>query len=123
MTHITGKLTSYLAALLVLVGPGMLFAASKTNVVQHSIVVHFADLDLNRPSDVAKLYHRIRFAADSTCGPRQLTGTYTTSVGYLNCFATAVDQAVARLDLPALNVYHQQQRSLASERTATLARQ
>ena len=33
-------------------------------------VVRFSDLDLNRNADVARLYHRIRTAAESVCGER-----------------------------------------------------
>ena len=40
-----------------------------------SVVVRFADLDLNQSKDVQILYHRINLAAGFACGQRELTGS------------------------------------------------
>lgn len=32
--------------------------------------VHYGDLDLNSPADIARLRHRVHAAADEVCGPQ-----------------------------------------------------
>jgi UrcA family protein len=76
----------------------------------HGSVVHFKDLDLNRPHDVARLYNRITIAADRVCGPRSLTGSNYKTADYESCYADAVARAVAHVDQPSVTSYYRQQR-------------
>jgi UrcA family protein len=76
---------------------------------QHSLTVHYSDLSLDRPADVATLYHRIRNAADNACGPREFTGSHVELTGYRTCFDAAVSQAVASVASPALSAYYRAQ--------------
>jgi UrcA family protein len=87
---------------------------------QHSSIVRFADLNLDRPRDVARLYNRIALVADKVCGPRSLTGSYSKSADYASCYAETVAQAVARVDQPALTAYFRQ-RAEPALRSATIA--
>src|SRR5208283_6153357 len=68
--------------------------------------VHFGDLNLDQPSGVAILYHRIRLAAESVCGERHLPGTYTMSADWRRCTAQAVARAIAALDRPTVTAYY-----------------
>jgi len=74
----------------------------------HSSIVRYADLDLSRPSDVARLYERIAVAADQLCGPRLLSGAYSKSATYTSCYADAIGQAVASVNHAALTAYYLQ---------------
>ena len=81
---------------------------------QHSSLVRFEDLSLQKPGDVAKLYGRITSAADKLCGPRSLTGAYAKSAVYASCYADTVAQAVARVDRAPLTAYYEQRMHPAS---------
>jgi UrcA family protein len=101
-------LISALIAGLVCAGEAALFAADTSAAeLTQSVTVHFADLNLDRPDDVAKLYHRIKIAAESSCGARDLVLTNWTDAEWERCVDVAVAQAVARVDRPALSAYHQ----------------
>jgi UrcA family protein len=121
MHHLNRILISAALALLVLGAEGALFAAGAAADEVRSLNVRYADLNLDRPADVARLYQRIRLAAEDVCGPRLLTGSHLPAAGYQRCFADAVAQAVARVDRPALSAYHQQRLGPAPQRDATIA--
>jgi UrcA family protein len=71
-----------------------------------SVVVRFADLDLNQSKDIQILYRRINLAAGVACGTRELTGSRLPLPSWQRCVTGAVDSAVLRLDRPALSAYH-----------------
>jgi UrcA family protein len=121
MHHLNRILISAALALLVLGAEGALFAAGAAADEVRSLSVRYTDLDLDRPADVARLYQRIRLAAEDVCGPRLLTGSRVPEAGYQHCFADAVAQAVARVDRPALSAYHQQRLGPAAQHDATIA--
>jgi UrcA family protein len=121
MHHLTRTLIAAALALLICGAEGALFAAGASAAEVRSLSVRYADLDLERPADVARLYQRIRGAAENVCGPRLLTGLNVPSPDYRRCFAAAVAQAVARVDRPALSAYHQQRLGLAPQHDATIA--
>ncbi len=83
-------------------------AAFADTQLDHSSLVRYSDLNLQRPSDVAKLYQRIASAADRVCGPRSLTGAYSKSAVYASCFDDTVAQAVARVNQTPLTLYYEQ---------------
>ena len=72
-------------------------------------VVRFSDLDLNRNADVARLYHRIRTAAESVCGADPPTGSHLLSNIQRNCLVEAIGTAVAQVHNEQLSAYHQQE--------------
>lgn len=84
----------------------------------HSSLVRFSDLNLQRPSDVAKLYERIAAAADRICGPQSLTGSYSKSAIYASCYQDAVAQAVAEVNQAPLTAYYEQRMHPASREIA-----
>lgn len=99
-----------IAASAVSVASTTIFAGSPASgEIRHSTAVQFSSSSFERPRDVAALYHRIAFAADQVCGPRALTGSFSTSPAYRSCYARAVAQAIARVDQPQLTAYYQEQ--------------
>jgi UrcA family protein len=103
-----------------LVGSGLL--AIGASIVQASFVnvafagvptgqeaVRISDLDLNRSADVARLYKRIRAAAESACGVAELTGTHLQSSSQRHCVEEAIASAVAQVHNAQLSAYHQQE--------------
>jgi UrcA family protein len=77
-------------------------------------IVHFGDLNVDRPEGAALLYRRIRHAAESVCGEQRDPGTQMISVHWRSCVARAIDDAVVSLDRPALTAYHRVQRPLVA---------
>jgi len=69
--------------------------------------VHFEDLNLDQPSDVATLYRRISSAAARVCGSRATTWIYYTLTEYQSCVTDTMQQAVARVNRPQLTSYYQ----------------
>jgi UrcA family protein len=86
---------------------------------QDSSRVRYSDLNLQRQSDVAKLYDRIAVAADQVCGPRSLTGSYSKSSIYTNCYDDALAQAVARVNQAPLTLYYEQRTQHAAHELAS----
>jgi UrcA family protein len=82
--------------------------ADSPQIQTHTSIVHFRDLNLNRPQDVARLYNRITVAADRVCGPRTLTGSHYKVADYESCYADAVAQAVAHVDNASVTGYYRQ---------------
>jgi UrcA family protein len=101
-----------------LAGVGML--AIGATIVQASFVnvafagvpageqaIRIGDLDLNKSADVARLYKRIRVAAESACGVDALTGTRLLSGGQRKCVEETVATTVTQLHNEQLSAYHQ----------------
>ena len=121
MSTIAKIMLAGLAALLLCAGEGALFAADTAAAEpQNSVVVPFSDLNLQRPADVATLYHRIARAAASACGARDLTVSELAPPDYRPCIGAAIARAVAQVDSRALSAYHKRQ--LALERDPTVVR-
>jgi UrcA family protein len=74
-----------------------------------STTVSFRDLDLQQPGDVARLYGRLKAAADLLCGPRAFNVFYYTLPKYQACVDDAVRRSVAHIHQPALSAYSRQQ--------------
>jgi UrcA family protein len=122
MYTIIKYLVAGVAALLMLAGEGALFAAdSFPDATPSSVTVRYADLNLDRPADVAKLYHRIATASHSVCGQRELPGSLQPSTAWAQCVRDAIAQAVARVDRPELSAYHERQVGRAPQRDARIA--
>ena len=110
MNQIVKYALGALAALFVVAWQGAALAASLDVAPGQTvaIAVKYADLDLSRPTDVKRLYHRIRLAADAACGERELTGSHLAQPSWQQCVVQAVDLAVAQVDRPTLTAYHHQ---------------
>jgi UrcA family protein len=85
------------------------------------VVVHFADLNLNQPSDVAVLYQRISVAATRVCGPSAITGDYYVSPAYRSCYFKAIAQAVASVNNPSVTAYYMARVGHTATRATSLA--
>jgi UrcA family protein len=110
MSQITKYLVGAAAALVLTAWEGVAVGTSLDGAGDplHPITVRYADLDLNQPHDVGVLYHRIRLAADESCGIGEVTGSHLKLPSWKQCVARAVDEAVVSLDRPALTAYHRQ---------------
>jgi UrcA family protein len=97
--------------------------ADPSPVETHSLVVHLADLNLDRMQDVAKLYKRISVAADRACGPSTLTGSYYKTADYESCYTDAVAKAVAHIDQPSVTDYYRQRLAEPTSLNDTIAKQ
>jgi UrcA family protein len=73
-----------------------------------SLRITVSDLDLNKSSDVATLYQRIKSAAQQACGADVVTGSRLISGSKKQCLSQAVDSAVAQINNPSLSAYHKQ---------------
>jgi UrcA family protein len=121
---ITTKLLAGAAVAVISLACGAAYADSTSAVgFQRSSLVHYSDLNLNRPRDVARLYVRITMAADKLCGPRSLTGAYYKAADYASCYSDTVAQAVARVDDPSLSAYLRQRSPEPASREISIARQ
>lgn len=76
---------------------------------QVSVTVSFADLDLSKPAGAQTLYKRIRAAARRVCGPVDTHVAVRRWSG--ECFETAIDDAVAKVDRPSLTALHKEDTS------------
>jgi UrcA family protein len=110
MSQITKYLVGAVAAMVLTAWQGVALGTSLEGTADqpHPIKVRYADLDLSQPRDVRVLYHRIRLAADESCGIGEITGSRLKLSSWEQCVARAVDEAVTRLDRPALTAYHRQ---------------
>jgi UrcA family protein len=99
------------------------YADSAPNSASSSLTVRIADLNLNQPRDIARLYTRISSAADKVCGPRSVGGFNLTSADYLSCYSDAVAQAVAHLDRPAVTAYYRVRSAESAGRDAKLVQE
>ena len=69
-----------------------------------SVTVQFSDLDTANTQGAATLYRRLRSAAASVC--RNLQGKQLEQVwAYTDCVHMALNNAVAKIDRPAVTAY------------------
>jgi UrcA family protein len=110
MSQITKYLVGAAAAMVLTAWQGAALGTSLDGAADqpHPVTVKYADLDLNRPGDVKILYHRVRLAANESCGIGEITGSHLKQQSWLQCVARAVDETVTHLDRPALTAYHRQ---------------
>jgi UrcA family protein len=71
-----------------------------------SQIVRFADLDLSKPSDVARLYWRIKLVARSVCHTEMSPTADERTAHSDDCYDATVDNAIARVNRPALTALH-----------------
>ena len=107
-------LISALIAGLVCVGEAALFAqATAAAELEQSITVRYTDLRLDRPADVARLYSRIKGAAQSISGAPDADLGNWVDPAWQRCVDDAIGRAVVRVDHPELSAYHQRQLGLS----------
>ena len=111
MSQITKYLAGAAAAMVLTAWQGIALGTSLDGAAAqpHPVTVRYADLDLNQARDVRVLYHRIRVAANESCGIGEITGSRLKLQSWQECVERAVDQTVTHLDRPALTAYHRQQ--------------
>jgi UrcA family protein len=71
-----------------------------------SVVVSYADLNLNSSAGVTSLHHRIRNAAETVCSQLQ-TRVLGLREAYEQCVDDAISSSVAAVDNANLSNYHQ----------------
>jgi UrcA family protein len=80
-------------------------AVAAPATVTHEATVNYADLNLESPAGIDKLYARLRTAARQVCGSAERSDL-AASMYVAECRAKAVAQAVAKIDNPALTARH-----------------
>jgi UrcA family protein len=80
------------------------FAAAGTNDV-NSVVVRYADLNLDSQAGIASLHKRIRNAAESVCSPLE-TRILGLRKAYAECVETAVTDGIVAVGNANLTQYH-----------------
>jgi UrcA family protein len=68
-----------------------------------SVVVRFADLDINHPAGADMLLGRIERAADTVCGGEPSNGLEGEGRVYRQCRTDAITRAVDQLNAPLLS--------------------
>jgi UrcA family protein len=94
--------------------PAEISARSSTDGVR-SVKVSFGELDITKPAGAQELYKRIRKAAFVVCGANEspMPWSYTARG---ECFKTAVDDAVGKVNSPLLTSLHRNENTrLASK--------
>jgi UrcA family protein len=82
---------------------------------ERSIKVSYGELDLSKPAGAEALYRRIRKAAFVVCGAQDspMPWSYTART---QCFKSAIDDAVAKVNSPLLTSLHRNENTrLASK--------
>jgi UrcA family protein len=88
--------------------PGRSGAATPERTVGEptSLPVRFADLNTATPEGVKALYGRIQSAARQVCGPSFSLWQSDAFWAWRSCYRKTVDEAVSKLDFPALTALH-----------------
>jgi UrcA family protein len=81
---------------------GLHAANAPAGAVPARVIVQFADLNLDRPADVAALYERINVAAEQVCHQRTLNGSYVISSRYARCVSDTIETTVGRINRASL---------------------
>ena len=64
--------------------------------------VSYGDLDLSRPADVQRLYHRLEVASARVCGEAPPTIELGRHPVWSRCYRSALDSAVLKISSPKL---------------------
>ena len=107
-----------LGTLTILVTTVALPAVADSRLVEESIEVRYADLDLDKEAGVANLYVRLKNAAEQVCDTGYRPPALFLSSSWRACVTAALDQAVANLDRPAVTAYHASRATLGGARGA-----
>jgi UrcA family protein len=82
--------------------------------------VHLADLNLERPGDVAVMYERINSAAEQVCRQRALNGSYVISPRYEHCVSDTVEKVVASINRAPLTSFSRDRKPVRVASAAAL---
>jgi UrcA family protein len=92
------------------------------NTLDPSIVVRFADLNVDNPQGARKLYARIQTAADKVCGGPASSFWYPgQQEAYRACYKSSIDTAVAKVNRPMLTALHRQHSKPSTPRSPAVA--
>lgn len=81
-------------------------APKASSVVEKSMTVRFADLNLESPEGARVLYSRIRTAAESLCGEQFSLWDGNRSREWKDCYRDTIERAVVQLNRPTLTAMH-----------------
>ena len=81
-------------------------AAAAGVFVEESVAVRYDDLDLDNAAGIARLYTRLKTAADKVCDTGYRPQTLFLAQGWRACVTAALDRAIIEVDRPALSAYH-----------------
>jgi len=110
MKQSTAAKAGLLAVAILAIGSPAVGSASLTTASREEVQlsVNFADLDLNAPAGIDRLYARLKSAAYRACGPTSLltAGSLDAVVSNKTCARELLDSAVQKVDNAALSKRH-----------------
>ncbi len=98
-------LLSPLAALLLALAPNGA-VADEMAMIRNSVTVQVSDLNLKRPADAARLYQRIRRAAERACGDGLVSSSPLAQPADRDCVRNAIAAAMSNLSEPLVTAVH-----------------
>lgn len=94
----------------------------KQKTLDPSVVVRFADLNVDNPQGARSLYARIQTAAVKVCGGPASSFWYPgMQQAYKACYKSAIDTAVAKVNRPMLTALHNQRSRPSAPRSPAVA--
>jgi UrcA family protein len=102
----------------VMVASTLLANIAQADGRQDRTTISVADLNLDRPADVATMYQRINLAAEQVCRQRALNGADVVSRVYGYCVADTVEKVVSNVNRAPLTSYARQYKPVIMASTA-----
>jgi UrcA family protein len=84
---------------------GFTIARADTAFQPRSVSVHFVDLDTTNAEGAARLYRRLKFAANTVCQDLDSGRDLSVVRRHADCVHQALSNAIAKIDLPAVTAY------------------
>ena len=72
--------------------------------------VSYADLNIESAAGIKALYSRLEFAAERVCAPFDDGQHRTANFHFQACYRSALDSAVAKINMPTLTAMHSRPR-------------
>jgi len=107
LMHQSRLAPSRIIAVALAIGVASLIAdvAAAKEIGQFSTVVKYSDLDPSQTADAARLYARLKFAADKVCGV-EMTRDLKVQRQRDACYVQALNEAVEKVNQPQLTALH-----------------
>ena len=103
-----------------LIASALIGSNAQADARQDRIAIQLADLNLDRPGDVAVMYERINVAAEQVCRQRALNGSDVISPAHAHCVADTVEKVVANINRAPLTAFSRQQKQMLVASAAAL---
>jgi UrcA family protein len=95
-----------------LVASALLGSIAQADARQDRTAIQLADLNLDRPADIAVMYERINLAAEQVCRQHALNGSDVVSPAYGHCVADTVEKVVGKINRAPLTAFSRQRKQM-----------